>query len=381
MSRWALAACLSVVMSVQARAAGPKPLWEIDVSAGDRATSPDWLEFSPDGTAVVAVVARGITPTGQCAYTLKVWDSATRKERFTADLGTARGPSAGEPLVAFPTPDSILTGGPMLVTRDLKDGREQGQRFGGAGIEHGVWAVPDLRETFQLRRDPSRHGEPIELRLHGNQQQVNEFSRRPIRGDTGNRAALIEPVRDGLRAEGVALNPGRTRAAVAFRDETVGRGRHALVLYRIVTVEEFRLDWVAIADDPHPGAVTAVTFAPNGKTVATGGEDGSVCLWDADRAGAGWKPTATISGVADFRVYALAFRPDWKILAAATWDKTKPNLLLIDADEGKLVRAVRLERGLTALAFSQDGRTLLTGGISGKIQAWDAETLLRGDGR
>jgi WD40 repeat protein len=178
----------------------------------------------------------------------------------------------------------------------------------------------------------------------------------------------------------VVFNPARNRLVVSFRDgaATAAR-RHAFVLYRIVTVDDFRLDPIAQVDNPHPGAVTAAAFAPNGRILATGADDGSVALWDATQLGANWKPLATVDGVSGYRVFALAFRPDWRVLAAVTWDKTRPNLLLIDVDAGKLLRAVRLERELLAVAWSPDGRTLLTGGGSGKIQAWDAEALLNGN--
>jgi WD40 repeat protein len=38
---------------------------------------------------------------------------------------------------------------------------------------------------------------------------------------------------------------------------------------------------------------------------------------------------------------------------------------------------VRLERELIAVAFSPDGRTLLTGSLIGKLKAWDVATFLK----
>src|SRR5581483_847313 len=236
-----------------------------------------------------------------------------------------------------------------------------------------------IRESFHLRRDPDRYGQPLELLHHSTTSQFEEFrGRRPIQDMM--RQTQIEPPRPGLRAECVALNPARTRVVVSFRDDAaaVGKARHAFVLYRITTVDDFRLDPVTQIDNPHPGPVTAVAFTPNGRTLATGGDDGSVSLWDISQLHSDSKPTATVEGASGYRVFALAFRPDWRVLAAITWDKTKPNLLLIDVDAGKLVRAVRLERELTAVAWGPDGHTLLTGGASGKIQAWDADALLKG---
>lgn len=382
MARLLLAACMALVVAGFTSAADPGPLWEIDVAEGHKATHPGWLSFSPDGKAVVAVVVREGGDPRSYQYNLRVWNGSDRKQRFTADLGTGKVPGWGDPLAAFPTDESVLTGGQSLVVRDLADGRQLNSRYTGGMADHAVWAVPDLREQFHLRRDPDLHGQPLELFHQSTIDQFrNELGGRRAPYQETTRQALIDPPREGLRAECVALNPARTRSVVAFRDEGAPSRtpRHGFVLYRIATIEEFRLEPIATIEKPHPGSVTAAAFTPNNRILATGSDDGSIALWDVTQTGTDWKPLAMIDGVSNFRVFALAFRPDWRILAAITWDKSKPNLLLIDVDAGKLVGSLRLERELTALAWSPDGRTLLTGGASGKIQAWDAEALLKGN--
>ena len=142
---------------------------------------------------------------------------------------------------------------------------------------------------------------------------------------------------------------GAHALAAAFRDVTpVGRPRHLLALYRIKTMENLELELTGEATNPHPGPVTAVTFARNGRMLASGGEDGSIAIWDvSDHLLV--KPRATVTGLASHRVYALAFSNDWRYLAAVTWDKSKPNLLLIDVDTARPVRSLRLERQLTGV--------------------------------
>ena len=380
MARVVLAACAALFAAGFTSAADFKPLWEIEVANGNKATSPGWLSFSPDGKAVVAVVVHEGGNPRQYSYNLRIWDAASRKQRLTTDLGTGKVPSWGDPLADFPTDESVMTGGHALITRNLTSGSQLDTRYTGGMSDHAVWAVPDLRESFYLRRDPDRHGMPLELFIA----QPSTSSMNSAGGGRFKMACRrteIQPPRPGLRAECVALNPARTRVAVSFRDEasTSSQRHHALVLYSILTVDDFRLEPLTTIDNPHPGPVTAVAFAPNGRILATGGDDGSISLWDLTRPGPGVKPMATVDGVSNYRVFALAFRPDSRVLAAITWDKTKPNLLLIDVDTGKLVDSLRLERELTALAWSPDGRTLLTGGASGKIQAWDADALLKGD--
>jgi WD40 repeat protein len=383
MARVLLAACAALLVAVPTRAAEPKPLWEIPATGGDRSATPGWLGYSPDGKAVVAVVVReGAAEPREYKYQLRVWDARSRKERFSAELGVGKAPHRGDDLAAFPSDDTVMTGGSYLTVRNLENGGQTETVPTGGLADFSVWAVPDVRESFHLRRDPNRYGLPLELCHNSPNNRFNEFDGRLGRGrinQQGTRQTTLQPPRDGMRADAVTLNPGRTRVAAAFRDESpTSRPRHALILYRIKTVDEFDLDPVAEATNPHPGPVTAMAFARNGRTLATGGEDGSVCLWDVEAAGSFWKPRATVAA-ADHRVYAMAYSPDWRFVAAVTWDKAKPNLLLIDADAGKLVAAVRLERQLMAVAWSPDGATLLTAGASGTIQAWDAATLLKGN--
>lgn len=391
MSRPVVAACLLLFASLSlsaadSKSAAPKPLWELEaVPAGEKSTVPGWVSFSPDGRAVVAVVVREGGPDPQeYVYGLRVWDAKSRTSRFTAELGRGRTPSWGDDLASFPTDDTVQTGGESLVVRNLEDGKQVSSRSSGGTADHAVWAVPDLRETFHLRREPDRDGRPIELAFRSvANNRFDEFGggRRFRGGDDGQiKYARVDPPRPGLRPQSLAMNPGRTRLAVSFLDESGERtkARHSLVLYRILTVEEFDLVSVGEATNPHPGPVSAVTFAKDGKTLASGGEDGSVCLWDVARAGGNWVPRATVTG-ASGRVTALAFRPDWRVLAAVTWDRARANVWLIDADTGSLLRAVRLDRELTVVAWSPDGRTLLTGGYSGKLCAWDADALLKGE--
>lgn len=381
MTRTVLAACAVLLTSFPARAADRKPLWELEaVSPGGKFAAPGWLGFSPDGTALITVTVRhGAGDPSEYNYTLRVWDAATRKERFTADLGRGRTQAWGDELVSFPSPDAILTGGQSLVVRDLLDGRERSTIGSGGNADHAVWAVPDVQETFHLRRDPDREGKPIELLFRSSTNTDDEFSGRRFRGDIRTvRQTEVAPPQPGMRPQSVALNPARTRLVAAFRDESpsTGRPRHALTLYRIKTIGEFELDPVAIATNPHGGTVSALAFARDGKTLATGGEDGSVSLWDVGHAEGMWKPRATVTGP-DHRVVAVAFSPDWRTVAAITWDTRKPNLWLIDADTGTLIRSVTVGRELTTVAWSPDGTTLLTGGYSGKLCAWDAAALMR----
>jgi WD40 repeat protein len=381
MARVLLTVCAVLLASTAARAADPKPLWEVQANGGEKATAPGWLAYSPDGKAIAAVtVHASASYPPDFTYHLRVWDANTRKERFNAPLGNGKSYHWGDDLAAFPTDDTIMTGGQTIVNRNLENGNQTYTQPTGGLADHAVWAVPDLKESFYLRRDPLRYDLPAELHFRSpNVNQFDQFSGRRGRPDLGIQQTTLNPPREGMHTEGVVLNPGRTRLVAAFRDVApLSRARHMLVLYRIKTVEDFELEPMAEAVNPHPGPVTALAFARNGRILATGGEDGSISFWDVT-ANSLWKPLTTITGVADHRVYAMAFNADWRLLAAVTWDKSKPNLLLIDVDAGKVVGSMKLEREQMVVAWHPEGRTLLTAGASGMIQAWDVNALLKGN--
>ena len=67
----------------------------------------------------------------------------------------------------------------------------------------------------------------------------------------------------------------------------------------------------------HTQAVVAVAYSPDGKTLASASYDGTLKLWDV----AGGKERATLKGHTD-AVLCVAFSPDGKALASAGYDTT-----------------------------------------------------------
>src|SRR4051812_37540481 len=66
----------------------------------------------------------------------------------------------------------------------------------------------------------------------------------------------------------------------------------------------------------HEGSVLSVAFSPNGNTLASGGSDCTIILWDT----LSGKVCCTLKGH-DNTVFSLAFSPDGKILASASGDR------------------------------------------------------------
>src|SRR5262249_15538378 len=122
--------------------------------------------------------------------------------------------------------------------------------------------------------------------------------------------------------------------------------------------------------DGHGSNLRAVAVLPDPALVATAGfGDPEIRLWDVDSgAGRGIVP-GRVRGV-----NALAFSPDGAMLAIADEDGTA---LLWEGAGRRVAGARPAPRGSRqTVAFSGDGRTLLTGGRDGVVRHWDLTRAL-----
>ena len=113
----------------------------------------------------------------------------------------------------------------------------------------------------------------------------------------------------------------------------------------------------------HQGIVYAVAFSVGGRWLASAGEDRSVRLWDLDTR----EEQRKLTGHGD-SVFCVAFSRDG-LLASGGYDET---IRLWDAASGAARHVLRVPDGsITALAFHPDGGLLASVGIDQTVRYWD----------
>ncbi|WP_433444940.1 NACHT and WD repeat domain-containing protein [Nonomuraea sp. CA-141351] len=117
----------------------------------------------------------------------------------------------------------------------------------------------------------------------------------------------------------------------------------------------------------HTKGVMSLAFSGDGRIVATGSDDGTARLWDtASRRQLGAPITRAKY---DCSSVELALSPDGRTLATACLDTVR---FYDVATHRELGPELHHDEVVSALAYSPDGTTLVTGDFTGVVRQWDA---------
>jgi WD40 repeat protein len=329
------------------------------------------LAFSPDGERLA-------TASGDC--TVKLWSVATGQE-----LRTLVG-HAGEVTGVCWSPDGqrLASAGNDRSVRlwDATSGRQVALTMSNGHRQRGVTISRDSKtiaiggdsivwlwqpQTNSLRASPKGHAvETWSVAFFPDSRVLasgsDDHTIRLWNRKTGQELACLTGHESTVSC--VAISPDGCMLASASLDRTVK-------LWDVRTSETDSGELVSAVRETatlmgHTDRVRCVAFSPDSKTVATGGYDSTVMLWDA-KTGA---TTMTLKGH-EMRVGTVVFLPDGKTLISGGDDGT---IRFWNTDDGTVRSVICNFEAVGHIALSPDERMLAAGGGEGVVRVWDAGT-------
>lgn len=293
------------------------------------------VELSPDGATLAS---------GSLDGTVRLWDMRL----FRGERLALTGHTGGVKALTYTEDNRILACGTGLDNK---------LRLWDAGTGRQLSKIDDHRGLTQAVAF-SKNGKT--LASGGNQDGtifVSDVFEPDNPTDEDNLKATLTGNPSGISA--LALSPATTTLASGGVD-----GR----IYLLPVQKELGPQVLKGAQS----TITALTFVFDGTHLFSGEENGIIRRWDALTGQEVWSDIGSFSAIT-----ALTFSPTGRFLAIG--DKLG-KIRLFDFDAEKENRQIRIytrhTRKITALIFSQDSNTLVSGSEDGTILRWDINKII-----
>lgn len=280
------------------------------------------------------------------------------EEAPAAPLGQMRSLSDGWQVLslAFSADGKQLATGNADLTAKIRDGRSgelqvtfPAERQVGAHVQ-GVRFTPDGKQLLTLANS--------EVKLWDvRTQELKQTFSRDFSGS--GRLMCLELSPDGKR---VAAGGSASFGFYRYPSGRVGQSPGLVWVWDLRTGKQ--LQRLEVED---AGEVVSLAFSPDGRTLAAGGQNGSLQRWTGDQ----YTPGEIVPAHGG-PVWALAFSPDGKTLASGGADHTIGEW---EVATGKLLRSLKGHEHLVlSLTYSPDGKLLASGSYDETLKLWNPAT-------